>query len=370
MFIFILGLSSLQRWAKNIEMRNGILYDVLKIMKINSDNLQDIEKLTVIMFDEMKIATTMEYDSLKDEVVGPYNQMQVVMARGIASKWKQPIFVGFDTKMTKLLLFDIINELNKIGFKVICCVSDCGGSNIGLWKELGITYENPVFLTPNGQHIVQLPDSPHLLKLLRNWLLDTGFIYNGSEISKEPLEALLSKVTSEVNVCYKLTKLHLTCEGPQRQRVKLAAQLLSHTTATALLHYRPIENTKILNDTAHFIELINNWFDLANVAHKNDNSTPYKSPYGMFLNEQNTLLNEVYQYISTMRCKGKNTLQIFQKGILMYINGIKHLIQILKENGLNYLLTTKINQDALENLFSQLRSRGGLNDHPYSLNTL
>lgn len=84
------------------------------------------------MFDEMKIATTMEYDQFKDEVVGPHNQMQVVMARGIASKWKQPIFVGFDIKMTKSLLFDIIHNLNDIVFKVICCVSNCGGGNVGL----------------------------------------------------------------------------------------------------------------------------------------------------------------------------------------------------------------------------------------------
>lgn len=57
MFTFNLGISSLQRWAKNIGMRNGILHDVL-IMKINGNTLQNYEKLTVLMFDEMKIATT------------------------------------------------------------------------------------------------------------------------------------------------------------------------------------------------------------------------------------------------------------------------------------------------------------------------
>jgi len=42
------------------------------------------------------------------------------MARGIASKWKQPIFVDFDTKITKQILIDIIDGLNQIGFKVVC----------------------------------------------------------------------------------------------------------------------------------------------------------------------------------------------------------------------------------------------------------
>ena len=215
-----------------------------------------------------------------------------------------------------------------------------------------------------------VPDSPHLLKLVRNWFLDTGFCLNETEINKKPLEALIAMLTLEVNVCYKLTKEHLTCEGPQRQKVKLASQLLSHTTATALKHYKPIKDGKLLDNTAHFIELINNWFDLANVAHPNDKTTPFKSPYGLFLKEQDLLFNEVYETVKTMRCQGKNYLQTFQKGILMYINGTRHLLDILKDNGLNYLLTSKINQDALENLFCQLRSRGGLNDHPSPLNAL
>ncbi|CAI6371651.1 unnamed protein product [Macrosiphum euphorbiae] len=119
---------------------------------------------------------------------------------------------------------------------------------------------------------------------------------------------------------------------------------------------------------ANFFELINNWFDLANVSHPNNNNTPFKAPYGTFMKEQDSLFDEVYDTIFNMRCNGKNSLQIFQKGILKYINGTRYLLKILKEYGPNYLLTSKINQDALENLFSQVRSRGGLNDHPTPLN--
>lgn len=351
-------------------MRNGILYDILKIMKINGDTLQDYEKLTVLIFGEIKISTTIEYDTFKDIAVGPHSEMQVVMARGIASNWKQPIFIDFDTKMTKSILFDIIDQLNNIGFKVICCVSDCDDENLGLWKELEITYENPIFVIPKGQRIVYVPDSSHLMKLTRNWLLDRGFTLDGAEITKEPLEALISNVKSEVSVCYKLTKKHITCDGSQRQNIKLATQLLSHTTAIALQHYRPISNIKLLNDTAHFIKLINNWFELANVAHKDDRSSPFKSPYGTFLIEQDIFLNEVYDVINSMRCKGESSLQIFQKGILMYINGIKQLVQILRENEIKYLLTIKLNKDLLANLFCQLRSRDDFNDYPSPLNVM
>jgi len=40
----------------------------------------------------------MEYDVLHNEVVGPHNQMHVIMARGLASQWKQPIYEDFDKK--------------------------------------------------------------------------------------------------------------------------------------------------------------------------------------------------------------------------------------------------------------------------------
>jgi len=351
-------------------MRNGILHDVLKIMELNGNNLEDYQKLTVLMFDEVKVCSTLEYDTLQDEVVGPHDQMQVVMARGIASPWKQPVFVDFDRKMTKEILFSIINELDQIGFKVICCVSDCGGGNVGLWRTLDISYDQPVFCIPNGRNIVFIPDAPHILKLVRNWLLDTGFIKDDKLINKQPLEALVSITSTELSVCHKLSNEHLICEGSQRQKVKLATQLISHTTATALKHYEPISDKKLNSDTAEFIELINNWFDLANVSHPNDNSTPFKAPYGLFLEEQNALLDKVYDFIFNMRCINKSNLQLFQKALLMNINGTRKLLNIVKEHGLKYLLTSKSNQDALENLFGQLRTRGGLNDHPSPLNAL
>jgi len=72
-------------------MRSGILHEVLRIMSISAHNLQPYEKLTVLMFDEMKVFSTLEYDSRNDQVLGPYNQMQVIMARGIVAPWKQPV---------------------------------------------------------------------------------------------------------------------------------------------------------------------------------------------------------------------------------------------------------------------------------------
>lgn len=71
------------------------------------------------------------------------------------------------------------------------------------------------------------------------------------------------------------------------------------------------------------------------------------------------------------RAVGKTNLQLFQKAILMSIKSLKLLFLDLKsEFKIEYIATHKVNQDALENLFGQLRSRGGLNDHPTPLDVL
>jgi len=60
MFFFCFaGIASLQRWAKNIDLKHGVLGDVLEIIKLNGESMQSYEKLTVLMFDEVKVASTL-----------------------------------------------------------------------------------------------------------------------------------------------------------------------------------------------------------------------------------------------------------------------------------------------------------------------
>lgn len=169
------AISTLQRWASKLEIRNGLLKQVLQIMKIASTDLEKKEKYIVIMFDEVKIKSVYEYDKKTDRIVGRHNQMQVAMIRSLFAKLKQTIYLDFDQKMTKEILLYLITELYEASYTVIACVSDCGGGNMGLWKELGITIENTHFAHPiTGDNVYVFADVPHLLKLIRNWFIDTG----------------------------------------------------------------------------------------------------------------------------------------------------------------------------------------------------
>jgi hypothetical protein len=266
----------LTRWAAKIDMRSGILNDVLRFMFLKGKSMDTFQKLTVLSFDEMKVSEVLEYDKHADEVLGPSRYAQVAMIRGLCSNWKQPIFVSFDTDMSKEILFNILSQLEEGGFPVVCCTCDMGGQNRSLWRSLGVNHEKPFFLHPKtGQEVFCMPDVPHLLKLIRNWLLDTGFVLDDCIIDSYPLYLLLELSKTELNASFQLTELHLNVEKAQRQNVKLAAQLLSRTTGTALLHYKPGVDVNATEKLGKFILLVNDYFDLFNVRTKKNEYTFY-----------------------------------------------------------------------------------------------
>lgn len=132
----------------------------------------------------------------------------------------------------------------------------------GLMVKLGVSINKTYFQNPvTDDKIYFFTDAPHLLKLVRNRLFDTGFrLAGGTVISKRPIEELVA-TSPEISSCHKLTQAHITCGKTQRQNVALAAQVLSHTTASALLSAWRQKKMPLTLDT---IKKINAWFDIMN----------------------------------------------------------------------------------------------------------
>jgi len=89
------------------------------------------------------------------------------------------------------------------------------------------------------------------------------------------------------------------------------------------------------------------------------------SAYGTHLNIQNEILDSMHVTVAAMRIIRKKTLLPFQKGFLMSITAVKGLFASLQAlYNAQYILTARLNQDCLENFFSQLRGIGHHYDHP------
>ena len=368
--------TTLNERAKNFSCEPGILKSVLSIMKMKSDSFTHLEKLAVISLDEMSISSEWCYDKGNDTLYKPHERVQVVMLSGLVGKWKQPIFYAFDVADMYQNIIMLIEEAEHAGYPVVALVHDLVPSNIKMWKQLGIdpmetkktSFKNPLA----DRDVYVFADVPHLIKLIRNNLVDSGFyLKDGSFISDACIREMLTATKTEYGLAYKLSEMHLNVSGHQRQRVKFATQLLSNTCSSSIsyLGEKGLLVNRYWKETAEFINMVDQWFDIMNSSHKFGDKRS-RNAFGVNLCEQVNVLHRIAEVISTMRVKHaqRKGLYMFQKGVVLSSHSLIGLHNMLRKSfGVEYILTRKLNQDNLEHLFGCIRQMHGPYEHPNAI---
>ena len=73
--------STLEKYSQRINLKQGILDVIINLIATVTKTFTERDKECVLSFDEMKVESVMEYDPAADEILGPHNYMQVVIAR-------------------------------------------------------------------------------------------------------------------------------------------------------------------------------------------------------------------------------------------------------------------------------------------------
>ncbi len=183
-----------------------------------------------------------------------------MMIRGLFQNWKVPCWFSYATTMDMQVYLEVIRTIEGHGLQVATSSCDQGGANQGLASALGVDIGRTTFANPARPEcrIHWIFDVPHILKNLRSALLDKGFIMgNKVEFGIKDFEELIPNVlSSDVTIAPRLSRGHIYVRAQDRQRVRVAAQLLSQSTALALDHLFP-ENGH-MNELSKFILLIGN----------------------------------------------------------------------------------------------------------------
>ena len=296
------GISTLRRYIRNFRCEEGLLMGSLDVLRQKLDACasareKELTKLVVIAFDEMKLRECYSYDPREQQVRPPAKFLHLASVRGLAMPFKQPIWTGLDKPMTDETLDEIIMALEEAGFHVCLTVCNQGGKNIGFMNAKGITVDKPWFPNPfdSSRRVYMMYDVPHLMKNCRSHLLDCGYrLPSGETICKADLLKLLEE--NQVLRCnWKMTRAHLECSHSMRQRVDLAVQVLSRTTAGMLERTRSDKP-----DSVRFIRLLNDFFDVMNSRSKRDDNE-LKGAYGTALEAQEKVLDEMQEAIVSVR---------------------------------------------------------------------
>ena len=176
---------------------------------------------------------------------------------------------------------------------------------------------------------------------------DHGFVLPDG-VTRVTKQTLLDLVGTR-NKHFKLTEKHFQCIGSERQRVKLAAQVFSKLTAEALREADAEAHGKY----ADFLELWNDFFDVANSTKETDPDKPLKCGYGgANVAAQKEILDQTLEHAMKLRGitkagRTKKGLIPFQKGIMMVCRAIPMIWQELKEQypaDVAFMLTARLNQ--------------------------
>lgn len=83
----------------------------------------------------------------------------------------------------------------------------------------------------------------------------------------------------------------------------------------------------------------------------------------------------MFSTVQSMKCydsdkKLRESLQTFQKGILLSIKSLQGLYSDVNSEKTKFILTHRLNQDCLENFFSQVRGKTRFKEHPNTVECL
>lgn len=356
------ALATLQRHASTIELKGGIIKDVLSFMKVSCAAMKDLYKVSVLQIDEIKVKTLYEYDSIQDELIGPYSTMYIISAKGLFTDWKQPVYVNFDVKITKDIVLDVIKALHESDYHVVSCVSDFNDTNLELLNELSIDIDNNYFFHPvTNEKIYIFADAGKILTSIRNTFLNSGFVNNdGVIVNKQPLMKL-----NEENH-YALKSLFTICtDGTKNEKKNLTAslKLFSYNIVEDLEDGEQTEDKRAISE---FILIVRRWYD---VMHSTDGLA---KPYGKYLQVQNEFLDDMYTTILNLSIlQEQEEVENFQLGVLISIKSLKNLFQDLKlKYKIPYLLTAKLNKDSFETLIAEFHAEEKHPGHPTPLKAM
>jgi hypothetical protein len=377
---------TLQLWLSRLNIKPGFSESVLVLLEKKVHSMNEQNKLCALLLDEMSLKTALVYNA-PDDIIEGYedcahlgrstkiaNSALVFMVKGLCGKWKQPIGYFLSSNATsaeklKALVTSAVEKLVNIGLIVRVVICDQGSTNQQMFRLFNVCVDKP-YVELSGLQVVFMFDPPHLLKNVRNNLCKHDFVIDGKTVSWKYVKQFFESDSSlKIRMAPKLTKKHIELPPFAAMRVCLAAQVFSHTVAAGILTYvalgkMPDEATA----TAEFVKLIDSLFDCFNSRNLYDKKALRRPLTAKSASSHWPFLEECSQQLKTLQVVGGRGAIPCLSGWLLCINALKLLWSVANgEHGVSFLLTSRLNQDALENFFSLIRSRGGHRDNPDSV---
>lgn len=256
----------LQSLLQAVRLNPGYNDRIFQHLKKRISKLPEKHRHCILVFDEMAIAPSCTFNASKDLIEGFVDNGQdrenifcdhvlVFMIRGVVKKYKQPVWFSYAAGTTKTSslknqIKSVVQKLTNTGLIITATVCDQGATNLAAINSLindtsahysstNTNYTGGFFVV-DREKIYVLYDPPHLLKGIRNNLLNKNLKYtmNGKENTAkwEHIQFLYERTPSYkgVKIVPKLTAHHVLPHLIPKMKVKHCAQVFSKSVGGAL----------------------------------------------------------------------------------------------------------------------------------------
>ncbi|CAH2095213.1 unnamed protein product [Euphydryas editha] len=357
--------------------------NIINNLQEKAKNLTDNEKICVLVFNTMDLKKRLIYNVNTDKIDG-YEDfggerrtgniascVLVTMLQGIRKNIKQPIAHYFFNGTMPIEKLAIIIEKNiraitESGYDIIATVCDHRYTNmaaLNLLKTWGNSPESHYFFIDNKKIFI-IYDVPHLFKSIRNNFFRAGEMIIGNKRGKWEHLLMVEKVNHTMLHFYKITKLHVKPNIKPKMKVKCAIEVLSNTVSAILkllsMSVDHQENGAEILQTAHIIEFLDRLFDCTNgPSSKSDIKTNIRenvkknSFHHKLWTDYKIKLGATKFINSNDQCIFKNARCI--KGYIVTLSSLQEIWSYLQSKNIEYLNLRRLNMDALEDLFTNIK---------------
>ena len=388
-------------------------------LKEQTSQLFDVQRYVILSFDEMKIQSSLVFDKHSNELIGfvdlgdddvnvaAFDSCSVIashvlafMIRGVASDLKYILGYFSTENVTSYQLMPLFWKavsILELGCNLWVCAAVSDGASpsrklyalhAGLVRNEfnGDIVYRTVNLFPPVRFIYFFSDAPHLLKTARNCLFNSGtrkhtrLMWNGQDMVWDHIAATYNAdLDRDLHQLLQLTVDHIYLNSFSKMKVRLAAQVLSSTVATAL---RRLHLNGEAEETAKFCEMVNKFFDCLNTRSttehtrkRNESLAPYSSlddwRFEWLRNVFLSYLDEWYRRVTErpgpFTKDDRRRMFVSQqtyKGMKITVNSLIEVVKFRLSEGCEFVLSEKFCHDPLEEYFGHQRARGRFSDNP------
>lgn len=272
---------TLQKLLQNVDVLPGVNEKIFANLKKKVAKMPSHHRFCTLVLDEMAIGLGLTLDRKGGIIIGVEDNgikrkknfadhALVLMIRGVVKKFKQPVAYSFCNGTTKTFdlkeqIKTIIHQMQLCGLEVVATVCDQGATNIAAVNSLlndtraeylrrGIDQKGS-FFEISGKKIFPIFDPPHLMKGIRNNLLNKNLVYtnNNKKTCVAKWQHIVQLYTRSpgykgVRLVPKLTAYHVMPRLIPKMKVKHCTQVFSRTVGVTMGFMAGSLGTRFLYD--------------------------------------------------------------------------------------------------------------------------